>query len=66
MLALAKMPKVTRRCRPGLYGQQTGKVLDEAEKLAKKAGDSFVPVERILMALAWSNPRPRTRWMRAP
>ena len=32
--------------------QQTGKVLDEAEKIAKKAGDSFVPVERILMALA--------------
>jgi ATP-dependent Clp protease ATP-binding subunit ClpB len=28
------------------------KVLDEAEKVAKKAGDSFVPVERILMALA--------------
>ena len=30
----------------------TGKVLDEAETLAKKAGDSFVPVERMLMALA--------------
>ncbi|MBT8411499.1 MAG: ATP-dependent chaperone ClpB, partial [Octadecabacter sp.] len=29
----------------------TGKVLAEAEALAKKAGDSFVPVERILMAL---------------
>ena len=28
------------------------RVLDEAEKLAKKAGDSFVPVERVLMALA--------------
>ena len=31
---------------------QTGKVIDEAEKLAKKAGDSFVPVERLLTALA--------------
>ena len=31
------------------------RVLDEAEKLAKKAGDSFVPVERILMALAMVN-----------
>ncbi|MCY4180877.1 MAG: ATP-dependent chaperone ClpB, partial [Litoreibacter sp.] len=31
---------------------QTGKVLAEAEKLAQKAGDSFVPVERILTALA--------------
>jgi ATP-dependent Clp protease ATP-binding subunit ClpB len=27
-------------------------VLDEAEKIAEKAGDSFVPVERMLMALA--------------
>jgi ATP-dependent Clp protease ATP-binding subunit ClpB len=32
--------------------QQTAKVLDEAEKIATKAGDSFVPVERILTALA--------------
>ncbi|MEZ5776722.1 MAG: ATP-dependent chaperone ClpB [Paracoccaceae bacterium] len=31
------------------------RVLDEAEKLAKKAGDSFVPVERVLMALAMVN-----------
>ena len=30
----------------------TGKVLAEAEKLSQKAGDSFVPVERLLMALA--------------
>ncbi|MBS0572935.1 MAG: ATP-dependent chaperone ClpB [Proteobacteria bacterium] len=31
------------------------RVLDEAEKIAKKAGDSFVPVERMLMALALVN-----------
>ncbi len=31
---------------------QTAKVLAEAEKLAEKAGDSFVPVERLLTALA--------------
>ena len=31
------------------------RVLDEAEKVAKKAGDSFVPAERILMALAMVN-----------
>jgi len=30
---------------------QTAKVLDEADKIATKAGDSFVPVERILTAL---------------
>jgi ATP-dependent Clp protease ATP-binding subunit ClpB len=50
-LALGKLPKVSGDAQPftdpGLV-----KVLDEAEKLAKKAGDSFVPVERILMALA--------------
>lgn len=50
-LALSKLPKVSGDAQPftdpGLV-----KVLDEAEKLAKKAGDSFVPVERILMALA--------------
>ncbi len=50
-LALAKLPKVSGDAQPftdpGLV-----KVLDEAEKVAKKAGDSFVPVERILMALA--------------
>jgi ATP-dependent Clp protease ATP-binding subunit ClpA len=31
---------------------EIGKVLGEAEKLAQKAGDSFVAVERILTALA--------------
>ena len=49
-LALSKLPKVSGDAQPftdpGLV-----KVLDEAEKVAKKAGDSFVPVERILMAL---------------
>ena len=50
-VTLAKLPKVTGDAQPfmdpGLI-----KVLDEAEKLAKKAGDNFVPVERLLMALA--------------
>ena len=32
--------------------QQAGKVLAEAEKLAEKAGDSYVTVERLLTALA--------------
>ena len=42
----------------------TAKVLGEAEALAKKAGDSFVPVERILWRWPWSNPRQRMLWMR--
>ncbi len=49
-LALGKLPRVTGDAQPYM-DQAMVKVLDEAEKLAKKAGDSFVPVERILMAL---------------
>ena len=49
---LAKIPKVGGDAGQTYLDQQTGKVLDEAEKLATKAGDSFVPVERILTALA--------------
>ena len=47
-----KMPKVTGGNEQIYLDQQTGKVLAEAEKLAKKADDSFVPVERMLTALA--------------
>lgn len=49
-LALGKIPKVSGDAQP-FMDPALVKVLDEAEKLAKKAGDSFVPVERILMAL---------------
>ena len=51
-LALGKQPQVTGDAGQTYMDQQTAKVLDEAEKIAGKAGDSFVPVERILMALA--------------
>lgn len=51
-LALSKMPKVSGDAGQTYMDGQTAKVLDEAEKIAKKAGDSFVPVERILTALA--------------
>ncbi|MCV2881896.1 ATP-dependent chaperone ClpB [Actibacterium sp. XHP0104] len=51
-LALSKLPKVTGAAGQVYLDAATGRVLDEAEKLAKKAGDSFVPVERILTALA--------------
>jgi ATP-dependent Clp protease ATP-binding subunit ClpB len=51
-LALAKIPQVSGDAGQTYMDQQTGKVLAEAEKLASKAGDSFVPVERILTALA--------------
>ncbi len=51
-LALAKIPQVSGDAGQTYMDQQTGKVLAEAEKLAQKAGDSFIPVERILCALA--------------
>ncbi|HGG04754.1 MAG TPA: ATP-dependent chaperone ClpB [Aliiroseovarius sp.] len=50
--SLAKIAKVTGDAGQVYMDNLTGKVLDEAEKLAKKAGDSFVPVERLLTALA--------------
>jgi len=51
-VALNKVPKVSGDAGQVYLDSQTGKVLDEAQKLATKAGDSFVPVERILTALA--------------
>ncbi len=49
--AMGKIPKVSGDASQIYMDGQTAKVLDEAEKLATKAGDSFVPVERVLMAL---------------
>ena len=52
--ALAKIPAVSgggAQATPGL-DNDTVRVLDQAETLASKAGDSFVPVQRILQALA--------------
>ena len=50
--ALGKLPKVSGGEGQIYIDTQTARVLDEAEKIATKAGDSFVPVERILTALA--------------
>ena len=50
-LALGKIPKISGDAQPFMDSGLV-KVLDEAERLARKAGDSFVPVERVLMALA--------------
>ena len=52
---IAKMPKVSGGDGQVYIDTSLVRVLDEAEKVAKKAGDSFVPVERILMALAMVN-----------
>ncbi|MBU1281687.1 MAG: ATP-dependent chaperone ClpB [Alphaproteobacteria bacterium] len=49
--AVAKNAKVTGDAGQIYLDRSIAEVLDEAEKLAKKAGDSFVPVERLLTAL---------------
>ena len=49
---IEKQPKVSGDAGQTYLDSVTVKVLTEAEALAKKTGDSFVPVERILMALA--------------
>ena len=51
-LAVGKHAKVSGDAGQVYTDQTLVRVLDEAEKLAQKAGDSFVPVERMLMALA--------------
>lgn len=56
-LFVSKLPKVSGGDGQVYVEQALVRVLDEAEKLAKKAGDSFVPVERMLMALAMVNTR---------
>jgi len=50
-VSLSKIAKVTGDAQVYLEST-TGKILAEAEKLAQKSGDSFVPVDRILMALS--------------
>src|SRR3954470_6633409 len=54
--ALAKIPVVSgsgAAAAPSLNGD-TIRLLDQAEELAQKAGDSYVAVERLLTALAIS------------
>jgi ATP-dependent Clp protease ATP-binding subunit ClpB len=55
--SIAKLPKVTGGDGQTYIDPSLVKVLDEAETVAKKAGDSFVPVERLLTALALVNTR---------
>ncbi|MBU3028652.1 ATP-dependent chaperone ClpB [Paracoccus marinaquae] len=57
--AVAKLPKVSGDNAQVYVDPAMVRVLDEAEKVAKKAGDSFVPAERILMALAMVNTNAR-------
>ncbi len=50
---LSKLPKVQGSGAGQLYlAPTTARIFDSAEKIAQKAGDSFVTVERLLLALA--------------
>src|SRR6202023_3154743 len=50
---LNRQPKVEGGGAGQVYmGPELARVFDEAEKIAEKAGDSFVTVERLLLALA--------------
>jgi ATP-dependent Clp protease ATP-binding subunit ClpB len=51
--ALAKIPKVSGSGAGQVYlAPALARVFDEAQKIAEKAGDSYVTVERLLLALA--------------
>src|SRR5690606_13897461 len=65
--ALAKVPAVSgggAQQTPGLDNDAV-RVLDQAEQLATKAGDSFVPVQRILQALALATTTPAGQALKA-
>src|ERR1700745_3650097 len=52
-LELAKIPKVEGAGAGQIYlAPETARLFDQAEQLSEKAGDSFVTVEYMLLALA--------------
>src|SRR6266550_215560 len=55
-LELAKMPKVEGSGAGQVYlAPETARLFDQAEQLSEKAGDSFVTVEYMLLALAMAS-----------
>ncbi|MDO5528415.1 MAG: ATP-dependent chaperone ClpB [Paracoccus sp. (in: a-proteobacteria)] len=57
--AVARLPKISGGDGQVYVDPSMVRVMDEAQKLAQKAGDSFVPAERLLTALAIANTRAR-------
>ncbi|RCK51629.1 ATPase AAA [Thalassospira profundimaris] len=49
---LAKLPKVTGANAQVYLSSEFARLVDEAQKVAKKAGDSYVTAERLLLTLA--------------
>ncbi|HEX6092968.1 MAG TPA: Clp protease N-terminal domain-containing protein, partial [Dongiaceae bacterium] len=57
--ALSKIPQVEGAGAGQLYmATETARLFEQAEKLADKAGDSFVTAERLLLALAMASGTP--------
>jgi ATP-dependent Clp protease ATP-binding subunit ClpB len=57
--ALGKLPKVEGGGAGQLYlAPETARLFESAEKIAEKAGDSFVTAERLLLALAMASGTP--------
>ena len=64
--ALAKLPKVEGSGAGQAYlGGDLARVFERAEKLAEKAGDSFVTAERLLLALAMASGQPAAEALKA-
>jgi len=64
--ALGKLPKVEGSGAGQVYlARELAQVFDQAEQLAKKAGDSFVTAERLLMALGMAKGRPAAKALEA-
>jgi ATP-dependent Clp protease ATP-binding subunit ClpB len=64
--ALAKIPRVEGSGAGQIYSApEFLRVLEEAEQIAKKAGDSFVTVERMLLALAMGTAPESARILKA-
>ncbi len=56
---LGKQPKVEGAGAGQVYlGPELARILEQAEKIAEKAGDSYVTVERLLLAMALASDTP--------
>src|SRR5215467_14336015 len=59
---LARLPRVEGQGAGQVYlAPETARLFEQAEKLAEKAGDSFVTVERLLLALALAKGTPAAK-----
>ncbi|MCH8237981.1 MAG: ATP-dependent chaperone ClpB, partial [Proteobacteria bacterium] len=59
---LAKLPKVEGSGAGQVYlGPETARLFEQAEQIAEKAGDSFVTVEKLLLAIAMAADSPAAK-----